>query len=157
MLYSTQVSTKRETERALPFTLWEHFGLPERARLSYRSISMSFESSWYQQRRGANSQSITIKWKQSSCTFMINITQYSQHNIQIPLHSLILVSRFRDSETNSDRARWRMVWKKEYREIEYIEYISEEKNKFICKIACTHTREKRWRKREKRKMKQGWQ
>lgn len=87
MLYSTQVSTKRETERALPF-LWEHFGLPERAKLSYRSISISFESSWYQQRRGANSQSITIKWKQSSCTYMINITQYSQHNIQIPLHSL---------------------------------------------------------------------
>lgn len=39
----------------------KHFGLPERAKLSYRSISMSFESSWYRQRRGADSLSITIK------------------------------------------------------------------------------------------------
>lgn len=57
---------------------------------------------------------------------MINITQYSQHNIQIPLHSLILVSRFKqgDSETYSDRARHDEGWY----ERKTIEYISEEKN-----------------------------
>lgn len=68
---------------------------------------------------------------------MINITQYSQHNIQIPLHSLILVSRFRegDSETYSDRARYDKGWyeKKEYRDRVYI---AQEKNKFKYKTTC---------------------
>lgn len=75
----------------------------------------SLESSWYRQQRGADSQSITIKWKQSSCTFMINITQYSQHNIQIPLHSWYLCHGEGDSETYNDRARYDKGWYKKER------------------------------------------
>lgn len=78
---------------------------------------------------------------------MINITQYSQHNIQIPLHSLILVSRFKqgDSETYSDRARYDEGWY----ERKTIEYISEEKNKFIYKKYSVHAREKKDGERER--------
>lgn len=71
------------------------------------------------------------------------------------MHSLILVSRFRegDSETYSDRARYDKGWyekKKEYRDRVYI---AQEKNKFMYKTTCararTRARKRRQRKRER--------
>lgn len=83
---------------------------------------------------------------------MVNITQYS-HTTQYTnsLAFIILMSRFRqgDSETYSDRARYDKGWY-EKKNIE-IEYVAEEKDKFIYKTACTHAREK-IKKKEKRKI-----
>lgn len=150
MLFYSNIYGKRKIERALSLILYEHFGLPERAKLSYRSISIFVRifvvpTTTRSGFAKYNNQVKTVELHIYDKHHTIFTTQYINS-----LAFIILMSRFRegDSETYSDRARHDKGWY-EKKNIE-IEYVAEERDKFIYKTACTHAKEKIKKKKNER-------